>query len=506
MTRATSPRERSTTTRYGAAVIDDVMDAAETGVDATSRPASLWASRRWRWGATTVAIAIAVIGTAAIAPARLLGARKVRVEVAVDVGCIPKRVMENFIPAFFEHDVIGVDLLPRGHAPCEFGGHSRRCRRIPLVQEGFSTVFKKVVRLTPGEEYGFAIVNAVGERIFELGRNERYRRQHEQVLTNGTCVTNVHRGGGVYRNRVLPRLSHMQKNAQGAHQLSTVWGDCLEKCPLTVKLIATVAPGTGTADNVYGIEESKAALDVWRSYKGHFVMVSSGEYVTWGLDSNTGQLAWSKNADLNPYSAANWNYVNNNAAADGTTYGSVVDFDVGYQKVYAVTSTIDVAGGKVWQRPVGGNGDWSPSGHTGSRLVQTTTGRTMLWGTNKVGDLWRCTDPCGPHDNWSHESQMGTNTKQVEVGDSDAFVVWKDNVSLYRKQENGGGAWTKISLPSTLTNVNQVAVGATALWILAQSGQLFTCELPCAGGDAIKLVANAPANIISIDAGKVIHP
>ena len=53
--------------------------------------------------------------------------------------------------------------------------------------------------------------------------------------------------------------------------------------------------------------------------------------------------------------------------------------------------------------------------------------------------------------------------------------------------------------------MSQITVGATTLFILDNNGDLWGCDLPCAGGAAITLANNAPANIISIDAGKVIH-
>lgn len=95
--------------------------------------------------------------------------------------------------------------------------------------------------------------------------------------------------------------------------------------------------------------------------------------------------------------------------------------------------------------------------------------------------------------------------KQIEVGDAHAFVVYKNDVTLLRTGADGTGGWHRIYLPSGLTGIDQVAVGVESLWIVDTSGNLHACELPCESGTNIQLVPNAPAGIISLDAGKMIH-
>jgi hypothetical protein len=161
---------------------------------------------------------------------------------------------------------------------------------------------------------------------------------------------------------------------------------------------------------VFGIEESKAATDAWRAYKGHFTQVSAGEFNTWGLDSNTGALAWTRNADLNPFDGSNWQSATNDARhLSYPSDGPVVD-------------------------------------------------------------------------------------------------VHTDGAQLFTSREDGVGGWSSIPLPAGFaTTVNQVAVGATGLWMLDATGKLWTCALPCSGGSGFSRISTAPAGIISIDAGKIPH-
>lgn len=439
----------------------------------------------------------------------LRGARHdIRVAFSVDVGCVPLHVInESPIEDFFEHDITGVTLQLKGAPPHEFGGVYHRAHfGHKLTRSGFSTVFSGEVTVPRRAEYGFALHNANEQTIFELGYNPRF--PHRGNLMNDTCTTEVHAGGGVYRNRVLPHSvgETMTRRPDGVYEISTTYAGCRKVCPLTVKLIATVSPDGGDADNVFGIEESKAATDAWRPYKGHFTQVSAGEFNTWGLDSNTGALAWTRNADLNPFDRANWQSATNNAQhLSYSPDGPVVDFDAGYTTVYGVTATIDSAGGRVWMRPVDGSGDWRQAGeYTSSRLVQVTAGRSFLWGTNAVSTLYKCPDPCGPGSVWQNGGL--TSIKQIEVGDTDAFAVHNDGLQLSTSREDGVGGWSALPLPTGFTTtVDQVAVGATGLWMLDARGKLWACTLPCAGGSDFSLISTAPDGIISIDAGKVPH-
>jgi len=279
-------------------------------------------------------------------------------------------------------------------------------------------------------------------------------------------------------------------------------------CPQTVKLIATVGPALGDADNVYGIEESKAATDVWRKYKGHFTMVSAGESNTWGLDTNTGKLMITDNLDLNPYDASNWRTVNNDAKhLSYPSDGPVIDMDVGHGVVYGVTKNQNAGGGRIWMRSSNGNDDWVQAGkYESSRLVQVTSGRTNLWGTNLLGNVYYCANPCRPGSYWAYGT-LGS-IKQMEVGDAQLYAIHNNGRTIYVRNENASGGWVNINVPAAFSStdiINQVAVGETSLWLLDGQGKLYQCSLPCAGGGAFTLVPSAPANIISIDAGKVVR-
>ena len=67
--------------------------------------------------------------------------------------------------------------------------------------------------------------------------------------------------------------------------------------------------------------------------------MSSGEFNTWGLNTVTGTLAWTRNADLNQFSRDNWNTATNNPVANGVAQGTMVDFDAGYDALIGVTDT-----------------------------------------------------------------------------------------------------------------------------------------------------------------------
>jgi len=435
--------------------------------------------------------------------ARLGGRRKSRftVQFQVDVGCIPLETV-NLSPVkdFYSSDVAGVRLLRRGRNPRrEFGGVTRRAAKVDLVQSGWSTIYVGRAKMREGEEFGFGLVNGAGEVVFELGRNKRFPNTGE--LANATCLRRISAGGSTYRNRVVPRKKDMRV-VDGVHRFETTWAGCLERCPLTVKLIACTGPASGDADNVWGIEESKAMSDRWRNYKGHFTQVSSGEFNTWGLNSETGELAWTRNADLNEFSRDNWIQATNNPVASGVAQGSMLDFDAGYDALIGVTQSVETAGGYMWRRPVDGSGDWQPADSGGGRGIQVTIGRTHHFHMNGYNNMWSATLPNGA---WVHEAV--STVKQVEVGDSDVFVIYLDGTTLKRKAADTSGSWSTISIPSALSTarMSQITVGATSLWILDNSGNLWGCDLPCTGGDNIRRAAQAPVNIISIDAGKVIH-
>ena len=501
-TRESSTAREMSASSYGAAPVDAERGARDVDGSDESDGSN---TRRgtWRRAGAFVAFAVVVVGAVASARSWTLGRRRmVNARFSVDIGCITKDAIDAHWPEFFESDVVGAEVLFRGTPPREFGG-SNRVGGVPLVQDGFSSIFTKVIPVKPGEEYGFVLVNAAGQRMFEFGHSRHFHHIHRPVLAEGTCVDKVRAGGGVYTHRRIPRrMSEITLNADGEYLAAGTWGSCVgTKCPVTVKLIATVS---GSGDNVYGIEESKALNERWIKYKGHFTIVTAGVENTWGLDTATNQLAWTRNADLNPYSAANWNVVTNAAGSSG----AVVDFDAGYDVVMGVTSD-----DKVWQRPSSGANSWTPAGYSGSRLIQTTVGRTNLWGVNSAHRLYWSRLPMDANSHWTQETSLGTSVKQVEVGDADAFVVLTDNKTLKRKREDGGGGaggFTTILTPSTLpaglVGIDSVAVGETGLWILATDGALFSCRLPCNGPAEVSLVPDAPENIISVDAGKVPHP
>ena len=453
------------------------------------------------------ACAVAVVGArAAIGGSFGASAAATRtVEFSVDVGCIPPGVMEKApIKGFFDTQVTKVTMQRKGTPPGEFGGDMGAGAGVELTRSGFSTIFKGTATVSANEEFGFAATNANGDTIFELGRNRRLPKTGD--LIEDSCSTAVEAGGGVYHNRKFP--AGMTPRADGVYEYKARWAGCLGVCPQTVKLIATVGPALGDADNVYGIEESKAATDAWRKYKGHFTMVSAGESNTWGLDTNTGKLMITDNLDLNPYDASNWRTVNNDAKhLSYPSDGPAIDMDVGYGVVYGVTKNENAAGGRIWMRSSNGNDDWVQAGmYDSSRLVQVTSGRTYLWGTNLIGDVYYCANPCRPGSHWEY-GVLGS-IKQMEVGDVQIYAIHNNGRTIYVQNENAVGGWATINVPAAFSStdvVNQVAVGETSLWLLDGQGKLYQCSLPCAGGGAFTLIPSAPANIISIDAGKVVR-
>lgn len=432
--------------------------------------------------------------------------RHVTVKFTVDIGCIPERVLEQApVENFFDSEIVEVSVLPRGNQPNRFfGGQSRKSGAIKLTRDGFSMKFTGNVTLHKETEYGFAITNAVGQTIFELGRNRRFPKAGP--LADQTCLTRVKAGGATYLNRKVS--VDMKLGSDGTYEISKPFAACRESgCEVFEKLVATVGPASGSADNFYAVEEFRARNETWKKYKGHFTMVSTGATGTWGLDSNTGEMKITRNADLNPISSSNWQAVSNNAQhLSKPPDGPAVDFDVGYERVFAVTRTVSTGGGRIWSRRVDGSDDWIIAGtYEYSRLAQVTIGRTHLWGVNGYGSLYSCPAPCGTGASWSYKEYTGQNVKQIEVGDAHAFVVYKNDVTLLRTGADGTGGWHRIYLPSGLTGIDQVAVGVESLWIVDTSGNLHACELPCESGTNIQLVPNAPAGIISLDAGKMIH-
>ena len=518
-TRADDATDAGDMSRYGAARAHEDADVDEEDARATMATVKtplrakgddavntqFSNTKKLAAGAVLAGAVVAVVGGYRIDGGlfnTLLGAGSTRtVEFSVDIGCMSDELMASFpVKDFFDHDVTGVGVVFKGNDPlCEFGGQGRSCGRLDLTQDGYSTTWRGTKTVPADEEYAFTLTNSNGDSVVELGYNKRFPESGS--LADDSCLTPIHAGGGVYMNRLIS--ADVQPAAGGTFKISRPWGGCrVGGCETSIKLIATVAPGTGSADNVFAVEEADARTANWRAYKGHFSMISSGVSNTWGLDTNTGALKWSRNVDFNIFTGDNWVSVNNNARYGSyPADGPAVDFDVGYNKVYAVTASVDVNGGRIWQRSVDGSDDWQISGsYSTDRLVQVTIGRTHLWGVNGIGGLFTCADPCVTGSTWGYQ---GGAIKQVEVGDTHAFTVGTDDVTLKRGNANASGGWVTISLPSTITGIDQVAVGATSLWILDTSGGLHACTLPCAGGSAIVPVPNAPTGIISIDAGKV---
>jgi hypothetical protein len=96
---------------------------------------------------------------------------------------------------------------------------------------------------------------------------------------------------------------------------------------------------------------------------------------------------------------------------------------------------------------------------------------------------------------------------QLEAGDVDVFAITSNGAKLYRNSEDGSAGWTSITPPTDLNGatMSQVAIGATSLWLVDSAGKLRVCPLPCSGGSDFSIITNAPANIVSIDAGKMSH-
>ena len=186
---------------------------------------------------------------------------------------------------------------------------------VELTQSGWSTIYVGRARSARGR----------GDRVRagERARRGRLRTGAQQAVSGDgrTRERDVPgkrpRGRGACTEIAWFRIRSSMRLVDGVRRFETTWAGCLERCPLTVKLIACTGPATGDADNVWGIEESVAKTDVWRNYKGHFTSVSSGEFNTWGLNTVTGTLAWTRNADLNQFSRDNWNTATNNPVANG---------------------------------------------------------------------------------------------------------------------------------------------------------------------------------------------
>jgi hypothetical protein len=259
---------------------------------------------------------------------------------------------------FFSHDVTGVGVVFKGNDPlCEFGGQGRSCGRFDLTQDGYSTTWKGTKTGVPAdEEYAFTLTNSNGDSVVELGYNKRFPESGS--LADDSCLTPIQAGGGVYMSRLIS--ADAQPAAGGTFKISRPWGGCrVGGCETSIKLIATVGPNSGSADNVYAVEEADARTANWRAYKGHFSSISSGVSNTWGLDTVTGAMKWSRNVDFNIFTGNNWVSVNNNAQYGSyAPDGPAVDFDVGYNKVYAVTASVDGAGGRIWARNVDGSDNW----------------------------------------------------------------------------------------------------------------------------------------------------
>ena len=183
--------------------------------DATESTALLRAAneldvaRHRRRRATIASVAVVAVAVASIV-ARGRASREgagapFEVQFQVDVGCIELDVVDRSpLEDFYGSDIASVRLLRRGDDPIEeFGGASRRAGGVELTQSGWSTIYVGRARVRAGEEIGFGLVNARGETIFELGHNKRFPATGE--LANATCLANVPAGGGVYRNRVIPK-------------------------------------------------------------------------------------------------------------------------------------------------------------------------------------------------------------------------------------------------------------------------------------------------------------
>jgi hypothetical protein len=401
----------------------------------------------------------------------------------IDVACPPPWwKLEN--EAFWDEGIARVQLVLRCAGeppPYEF---NRELPGVDLYEElqrvGDTKVFTGTQDIDDSCEYGFVLINNLGEERWEIGGNNV-----RPALMDAECSSKEQIASNVYHNRLM-------SNDPGNTTITTIFGGCNPECPIPCRIIAlSNEPG----DNVYSVLE-RDRDEVWRKAEGHMVDVAAGFDDLWALDSN---------------SIPQYTHISSlNASGSGWTVPAVPStartIDVGLEEAYFLATN-----GVYSSKPADGSGNWK---QLPGLLQQVGVGKTWLWGVTYEANkwVWACPLPCNGHG--IHHYFPG-EVRACEVGLDYVFCVNENNevyrnnaeVNLIDSATNTPWSWPN-HLPAEtvwtrIPNIaaKQATVGEVNVWVIDTEDKIKYCQLPCNDG-IWKQPTGVPEGIVYIDASK----
>ena len=415
-----------------------------------------------------------------------LGTNSRAVTFTVEAGCPPESFKQAH-PEFFENSIVSVKLLTK--CPPQDGGDwtFTTMNRVPATKQ-----YTVTATVADECEYGFSLVNSLGDEIFEVGGSNV-----DTPMRNAECIEPVPAGGNLYWNRRMSQ--HM-----GSTSIKWAWGHCQEECPILCKIIAL---SNATENNVYSVLE-RDKDEIWHRAEGTFKSIHAGYNDLWAVKNDN--TVYKSTIDNLNISSSNWQSV-----PSGTLPGSLQSIDVGLEEAYFVRTD-----NKYYAKPADNSGAWRvmPGG-----LKQVAVGKQYLYGlthspTNPStsGWVWACVLPCsgtGIHTDFPE----GRTARQCEVSLDYVYCTSETNkvyrmdarLSFFRNgHDASGGLWgwpvtRPVSSWTLIPNIQakMVTVGDFNVWAIDTEGTVKFCPQPCNDGQWVT-PTGVPRGIVYIDASK----
>jgi hypothetical protein len=409
----------------------------------------------------------------------------------VDVGC-PPTWWRTENQAFWDAGIARVQLVLRfaqQPPPFEFN------RQLPggeglweeLARVGDSKIFTGTKEIDNTCEYGFVLINSLGEERWEIGGSNV-----RPALMDAECSSKFPAGGNIYHNRLM-------SNDPANSTIDTIFGGCQAECPIKCKIIAlSNEPG----DNVYTVLE-RDRDEAWNKVQGHMVDVAAGFDDLWAIDG-AGAVQYTHISSLNA-SASGWNSQTLPAMSPGVTARTM---DVGVEEVYLIATD-----GNYWKKPADGSGAWQ---HLPGAIKQAGVGHISMWtvALNRPSLVGATRLPSNGHG--VIFNLPGTSLpRQCEVGLEFAYCtnelneVYKAKADFEMNDPSTGQPWAYPTVPppdqywTKLDGIaaKQVTVGEENLWAIDATGGVKFCALPCNTPNWVQ-PTGVPTGIIYIDASK----
>jgi autotransporter-associated beta strand protein len=170
--------------------------------------------------------------------------------------------------------------------------------------------------------------------------------------------------------------------------------------------------------------------------------------------------------------------------------GSFTQMSAGFFDVWALDSS-----GQVWAQSITGDGNaWHPVS-TPQPFTSVAIGKLYAWGI--AGTTVYSTSLPYPGNAWSINgwNQLSGNMTQLDVG---ATEVWAVNASgqVFRRPVDGSGSWTQVN-----GKMDKVSVGNTFVWGTSGGHIYYSLLYPLGGTNVTWTECPNPYNIVQLDVG-----